>query len=417
MSLSKKNLFFLILIVAAICFSPRFSVGHIGRRSIDIRIEDILCVVLGIEWLLSFLVSNSTKVRKPPLFLPIFCWVSIGFISTSINLILGNVTLPRSFFYFLKEIEYFFLYFYVFYHIKSAYSIISVIKSWFIFGAINVVWIILQLMGIVKGGEYGYRYSGAYLVGAIGEKGPFPSGGFFLMLVSNLLSFLFFYKSFSKKWKVFGGLVVFGLFLGIFGTMRRSVMVGLIVALFVIVVIYILRAKRRKVLLNSLAFLSLVIFISFLFFKTAPLRPGVFNSQRIIWELNERIGIWVNQIKTAFQDSFYIFLGQGKSVLLTTEESHSGYVRNLVETGVVGFFAFLFLMYIILKKSIQNFFYREDPLVVSLSASLFVSTIALLVIAIPAEGFTVVRINEVYWFFAGLTMAVMSLKTKEDYGE
>ena len=55
---TKQN-FPVVLIAAAIALSPSFSAGEIaGGRVIEIRVEDILIVILGLVWLANFLVSG-----------------------------------------------------------------------------------------------------------------------------------------------------------------------------------------------------------------------------------------------------------------------------------------------------------------------------------------------------------------------
>jgi len=49
----------LVILAAAIGLSPSFSAGEIiGGRIIEIRVEDILIVILGLVWLANFLVSG-----------------------------------------------------------------------------------------------------------------------------------------------------------------------------------------------------------------------------------------------------------------------------------------------------------------------------------------------------------------------
>ena len=46
----------LIFLAIAIAFSPSFSAGVIeGGRIIEIRVEDVLIVILGLAWIASFL--------------------------------------------------------------------------------------------------------------------------------------------------------------------------------------------------------------------------------------------------------------------------------------------------------------------------------------------------------------------------
>jgi len=59
MKFFKKEYLPLILLAAAIGLSPSFSAGEIiGGRIIEIRVEDILIVILGLVWLANFLVSG-----------------------------------------------------------------------------------------------------------------------------------------------------------------------------------------------------------------------------------------------------------------------------------------------------------------------------------------------------------------------
>ena len=51
----------ILLLATSIAISPSFSLGKIeGERMIEIRIEDILLAVLGILWLISFLVKEKS---------------------------------------------------------------------------------------------------------------------------------------------------------------------------------------------------------------------------------------------------------------------------------------------------------------------------------------------------------------------
>ena len=83
-----KNLIFLIILAMAIALFPSFSVGELSNgKAIEIRIEDILIVVLGLIWIREII---KKKPEKPPLFWPILIWLGIGLISTLTNLLLAK---------------------------------------------------------------------------------------------------------------------------------------------------------------------------------------------------------------------------------------------------------------------------------------------------------------------------------------
>ena len=185
--LFNKNLIFLVLLAAAIALSPSFSVGTFpdgkiipDEKIIEIRLEDILIVVLGLIWLAEILVSSRVKFKKPPLLGPILVWVSIGFISVLTNWLYLNLGFSRGFFFFLKELEFFIFYFYVFYHLKNISSVKFIINTWLILIFLNVLYVIYHLAFHVQKGEYG--------TAALAEWGVFPTGAFFL------ISFIFLFN-------------------------------------------------------------------------------------------------------------------------------------------------------------------------------------------------------------------------------
>jgi len=72
------------------------------------------------------------------------------------------------------------------------------------------------------------------------------------------------------------------------------------------------------------------------------------------------------------------------------------------------------LIFVIIKKSFKGFLSKKNPFIIGLSSGLFVATLTMLLISIPAEAFIVVKIAETYWFFAAITMAVLASKKQEN---
>ncbi len=397
----------LIFLVMAIAFSPSFSAGVIeGGRIIEIRVEDILLVILGLAWIANFLISKKEKIKKPTLLLPILAWLSIGFISTLVNLSLTNIDISRGFFYFLKEIEFFFLYFYVFYHIKNINSAECIINLWIIVGVVNICLIIFQFIT-----DTGY---GTYGPSMFMEKGPFPSGGSFLILFANLFNvFLYYYLhiKLSKVKKIILLLAILSIPIGVISSGSRTSILGLILVVVLSLFFY---QIKYGVVKSVFTLLGLLIIIGIIFSFVSGKVPYILGLQpeKVLGSIIVRSGIWKAQIETMPEKLFYYLFGMGKSVRLYTEESHSQYIRNFIETGLIGSLIFFFLIFVIIKKAFRGFLLRKDPLLIGLSSGLLVSTIAMLFISIVAEGFLVVKINEIYWFFAAITMAALSNKIK-----
>ena len=174
-----------VLIALAIGLSPSFSIGEISTgRDLEIRLEDLLIVVLGIVWIAGLLRLRKTRLERPPLLIPILVWLGIGFFSLLTNWLFQNLIFQRSFFFFLKEVEFFAFYFYVFYHIKNIDVVRILIKTWILIGVIHASWILFE---VITGLRITYYYGPTLF---IEPEGTFPGGGFLLILFAFLLQFL-----------------------------------------------------------------------------------------------------------------------------------------------------------------------------------------------------------------------------------
>jgi hypothetical protein len=392
-----KNCIFLFLLASAICLSPRFGAGTLsGGRSLDIRIEDILLIFLFAEWAFDFLLSKKTTFKKPPFFVPVLAWLATGFVSTGINIMTSSVEPLRGTLYFLKEAEFFAVFFYVFYHVKKPEHLPCALRGLILSGVVTALWVGTQLVFGIRGGEY--------LVGAVGEAGPFPSAGFFLILGVMLLSLGLFSGFYGRFFRYVLFATAVTLFAGVLGAMTKTAMLGLGLIIPVFAFLYLSRHGKLKAILK-ITVMILVLFVIFgavsrsMFFR--PITAGIFGE-----ELAERKEIWSDQMEKAFANPFFLILGRGKSVFLRTEESHSGYVRNFVETGLIGSLIFFILMASVLAASFRCF-RRGSADVCALCGGLFASTVTLLFLSIPADGFTVVRMNGLYWYIAGMCAAVI----------
>ncbi len=409
-----KNLPIILLAVAvAITFS--FSAGKIKEaytRIIEIKIEDILLLILGLIWIANILISRKKRFQKPPLFFPILVWLSVGLFSLLTNWIFKNIGLYMGFFYFLKEVEFFFLYFYLFYHIKNINSAKLVIKIWIFLGLVNMGWIVYQLlMGIV----------GYYGPGAIGEEaGAFPSGSFFLIMFIfffNVLLFYYFSLKISNLKKTILAIFTIAPVFGLFATGSRTAAAGFFFAILMTFLLYFFKEKKKiKPVLIIISILIIGILSYFFIFPKLGAAERAINFlegisvQFDVESYSGRSIIWKENIEGFLKKPLFIFFGMGKSVFLAYGESHNQYVKNLIETGIIGSLAFLFLVFIIIKKSLWQFLLNRDPFVIGLASGLFITTLTMLLISLVGEPFTIVKSAETYWFFTALTMTVFSFK-------
>jgi hypothetical protein len=416
-----KN-FSVVILAAAIALSPSFSAGKIEEgRVIEIRAEDILIVILGLIWIANFLISGREKIEKPPLLFPILAWLSIGLVSVLTNWILGNIEISRGFFFFLKEIEFFLLYFYLFCHIRSLDSAKLIIKIWIFLGLVNISWIIYEM---ITGLKLTYYYGPTPL---IEPEGPLPAGGFFLLIFIFLFNILLYYYlnlNISNFKKGILTIATISPAIGVFASGSRASFLGFILALILTFLFY---SLKKGFLKSFLIIIFALIFISSIFiFSKQPVVKRFLDIKDIFWNLNpenpvSRASIWISQLSEASKRPLFFLLGFGKSAVFIEErgeESHSQYVRNFIETGIIGILIFLILMFAIIKKSWWGFSTGKNSLLIGLSSGLLVATLTLLFISISAEAFLVVKINEVYWFFTALTIVTLKLNgVKKKYEE
>jgi O-antigen ligase len=88
------------------------------------------------------------------------------------------------------------------------------------------------------------------------------------------------------------------------------------------------------------------------------------------------------------------------------------YPRVLTETGIVGFIAFVYLLFSIFRLAFHNARNLKAPHSKGLSIGFLAGFIGLLVHALGANTFIIVRIMEPFWFFVGI-MAVLPMLERQ----
>ena len=87
--------------------------------------------------------------------------------------------------------------------------------------------------------------------------------------------------------------------------------------------------------------------------------------------------------------------------------------RVLVETGIIGLMAFMYLLFSIFKLTITNLRELKTPYLKGLAIGFLAGYIGLLFHAIGANTFIIVRIMEPFWFFAGIVTVLPALEGAE----
>jgi O-antigen ligase len=82
------------------------------------------------------------------------------------------------------------------------------------------------------------------------------------------------------------------------------------------------------------------------------------------------------------------------------------YARIVVETGIIGLLAFLWLMHSLFRVGIRTWRDSQEDLLRGLSVGLIAGLVGLLVHAIGANTFILVRIMEPFWCLIGIVVAL-----------
>jgi O-antigen ligase len=87
--------------------------------------------------------------------------------------------------------------------------------------------------------------------------------------------------------------------------------------------------------------------------------------------------------------------------------------RVLAETGILGLAAFLYLLFSIGKLARENLRHLTTPFARGITIGFIAGFVGLLVHAVGANTFIIVRIMEPFWFFAGIVVVLPMLEQTE----
>ncbi|OQC44241.1 MAG: O-Antigen ligase [Candidatus Marinimicrobia bacterium ADurb.Bin030] len=89
------------------------------------------------------------------------------------------------------------------------------------------------------------------------------------------------------------------------------------------------------------------------------------------------------------------------------------YIRVLIETGIIGLAAFVYLQFSLLSNIRKVYSDAKTPLYRALAQGFFVGMIGMMAHSITANTFIIVRIIEPFWLACGLVMAVPEVEKLE----
>ena len=385
----------LYILIFSMLLSPEINIGETAgsslQRGVTLRFEDFLLVIIGFAWFARNAVDKELGLfLKTPLNLPILIYVLACLISTGVGILGGRVDVKTGSLYVIKYIEYFTVYFMVVNYVKSGEQIKRLVFCLLLTCFITSVVGILQIPS-------GERVSAPF-EGEVGEPNTF--GGYLLFLGSIVAGL--FVKTKNLRSKQIYLLLIFAIVPAFLFTQSRTSYLGLIVTCFVFGMMtrhrIIIMGFVTIALLLSPIFLPKTIKDRVLFTFTQQEETGQINIGEI--RLDTSTSARIASLKQIMQDwPKKPVLGYG---ITGYDFLDSQYPRVLIETGLLGLIAFLFLLYSVLKLSIKNMPTLKTPYFQGLTIGFFAGFIGLLFHAVGANTFIIVRIMEPFWFFTGI---------------
>ena len=169
----------LYLLIFSMLLSPEFMFGAPAagmlHRGVTLRIDDLLLLVIGLSWFArNAIFKDIGLILKTPLNRPIFFYIIATIVATGLGVMAGRVELKTGFFYVLKYIEYFIVFFMVVNHVKD----MDQAKRFVFF--LMLTCFIVSVIGILQIPS-GHRVSAPF-EGKVGEPNTF--GGYLVFMLA-----------------------------------------------------------------------------------------------------------------------------------------------------------------------------------------------------------------------------------------
>ena len=396
----------LYILIFSMLLSPEIIVGETAGgslgRGVTLRLEDFLMVIIGFSWFAKNAIHKELGLfYKTPLNKAILFYIMACFISTGFGIMTGRVGAKSGSMFVLKYVEYFIIFFMMVNHVKNTDQIRRFVFCLFL------TCFIVSIVGILQIPS-GQRVSAPF-EGEIGE--PNTLGGYLLFIGAIATGLLF--KAKDPKIKKLLTLLIVCIIPPFLFTQSRTSYLALIPVIFVFSFF-----TRRKIIMVGIIAVSLLMSPLFLpsvvnkrIFHTfnQPEESGqiVIGNIRLDTSTSARLVSWKDGLKAWIKHPL-IGCGVTGSSFVDAQ-----FLRVLVETGAMGLLAFIYLLYSIFKLAITNLRNLKTPYFKGLSIGFLAGYIGLLVHALGANTFIIVRIMEPFWFLVGIIAVLPTLEYQE----
>jgi O-antigen ligase len=396
----------LYILIFSMLLGPEMVVGETGGaslgRGITLRLDDFILLIIGFGWLARMAVYKELGLfLKTSLNRPIAFYILACFISTLIGALMGRLDPKIGFFFVLKYFQYIIIYFMVANYVEEKREISRFLWALLITSVLVSIFGIIQIPG-------GGRVSAPF-EGEIGEPNTF--GGYLLFMMA-IATGLFLSTNAWRDRIIYGGIAAFAFLPFLFTQSRASYL-----AFFPMLMVFVWLSEKRKLLIVAVLFLavSLTVMapqevkdrISYTFNQTPQSGQVQVGTIRLDTSTSVRLRSWQDALSAAVQYPVFGFGVTGYGFI------DAQYPRVMVETGIIGVISFILLMIAIFKQGKIVFRETDNTVHRGLSMGFLAGFVGLLIHAIGANTFIIVRIMEPFWFVLAMVIMIPEIESKK----
>ena len=390
----------LILLIFSMLLSPEIEIAQTAAREVTIRFDDLLLSTMTISWIARMAVfSDLGIILKNPLNKPIITFSTIAVVSTIVGTLYGSVKPIVGLFFVLKIVEYFFLFIIIVNYVQKEEDIHQLLNSLLIvFGIICLYGLIM----VITGGDVSAPFEG--------EKAERNTLGGYLVLMASVAAGVMLHTS-SRFEKVVIASMLPVFFVVLLFSISRSGWVSGAAA----VLVLFLSTKRKGIFFIMIVTLLLIFpFIipdvvqerfNFTFFQRTSYGGQVHIGPIILdTSSSARILSWRIVLDKFLQ---HPILGYGITGFGFIDGQ---FFRTLIELGMLGLGAFIWLLVGVHNAIRRAIRIDSSSRLKGMAIGFYAGFWGLMIHAVTANTFIIVRIAEPFWCLAGLTV-IYSLKS------
>ena len=394
----------LYILIFSMLLSPEFIVGTTEGatlgRGVTLRVDDFVILLIGLSWLAKMAINKELGLfLRTPLNKPLAYYIIACLVSTLLGSLFLKVELKTGFFFVLKYFQYILIYFMVANHIKTEKQARQYL--W----ALLITCVIVSVIGMLQIPEGG-RVSAPF-EGEVGEPNTF--GGYLVFMIA-ITSGLLLTTTAPGLRMIYGSMTLLFM-IPLFYTQSRSSYLSLILA----GISFLWLSEKRRLVLIAFIIAGLIFpfvaphevteRISFTFTQREHRgRQIEVGGLRIDTSTTDRLRSWANVGRDFVKHPVFGFGVTGYGFL------DAQYPRVLIETGLVGVFMFLFLLFSIFRLTYHNLKEATGPFGRGLSMGFLSGFIGILAHALGANTFIIVRIMEPFWFVLAIVIMLPELE-------